>query len=141
MTIRKSIRVERPVEAAFRLFTAEIGRWWPLHEGYSHGGERADQIHLECRHGGRFFERFSDGEELTIGTVLVYEPPARVVFTWRSPGWDAPTEVDVRFTADSGGTRVELEHRGWESAGPNAAAAAKRFDGGWDTVLARYAAA
>src|SRR5262249_18093453 len=47
MTVRKSIHVKRSVEDSFRLFTQDIGKWWPLKEGFSFGGERADQIHLE----------------------------------------------------------------------------------------------
>jgi len=112
VTIHKTIDVKCNVEISFALFTAGIGKWWPLKEGFSFGGERADQIHLECRHGGRFFERFADGEELQIGTVTAYEPPARIVFTWQQPGWPRPTEVEVRFSAEGAGTRVTLEHRG-----------------------------
>jgi uncharacterized protein YndB with AHSA1/START domain len=141
VTIRKSIHVKRPIDAAFRLFTVDIGRWWPLKEGFSFGGDRADQIHLECRAGGRFFERFSDGEEYDVGAVTVYDPPGRIVFTWSQRDWSVPTEVEVRFTQDGGGTRVDLEHRGWESAGDAATRAGKSYDGGWDFVLARYAAA
>ena len=141
MTIHKTIDVKRNVETSFALFTAGIGKWWPLKEGFSFGGERADQIHLECRQGGRFFERFADGEELQIGTVTTYEPPARIVFTWQQPGWPRPTEVEVRFAAQGAGTRVTLEHRGWEQAGGDASEVGGRYDGGWTTVLARYAAA
>ena len=35
MTVRKSIHVNRPPERTFRLFTEEIGKWWPLKEGLS----------------------------------------------------------------------------------------------------------
>ena len=58
MTIRKSIHVNRPVERTFRLFTEAIGKWWPLKEGFSFGGSRADAIEQtparrvgECREG------------------------------------------------------------------------------------------
>ena len=80
MTIKKSIHVKRPVETAFRVFTEDIGKWWPLKEGYSFGGDRADQIFLEGRTGGRFFERFTDGEEYVVGVVTTYSPPSRIVF-------------------------------------------------------------
>ena len=107
MTIKKSIHVKRPVETAFRVFTEEIGKWWPLKEGYSFGGDRADQIFLEGRTGGRFFERFTDGEEYVVGVVTTYSPPSRIVFEWKQPDWDAPTEVEVRFTPEGAGTLVE----------------------------------
>ena len=139
-TIVKSIYVKRPVADAFRLFTEDIGRWWPLQEGFSYGRERARDVFLEGRVGGRFYERFSDGEEFEVGRVTSFEPPHRVVFTWRSPDWEGPTEVEVRFRAEGAGTRLDLEHRGWD-VGPKARSASKGFAGGWETVLARYAAA
>ena len=40
MTIRKSIRVDRSPETVFRVFTQEIGRWWPLKEGFTFGRKR-----------------------------------------------------------------------------------------------------
>ena len=39
MTVRKSIHVKRPVERTFRLFTEEIGKWWPAGSGREHGLE------------------------------------------------------------------------------------------------------
>ena len=74
--------------------------------------------------GGRFFERFVDGDELQVGTVMSCSPPDRIVFTWRSPQWRGDTEVDVRFMADNTGTSVLVEHRGWERLGPDGAAIA-----------------
>ena len=139
MTIKKSIHVKRPVDQTFRLFTAEIGKWWPLKEGFSFGGERASEVFLEGHEGGRFFERFSDGEEFQIGNVTAYAPPSRVVFTWKQTDWQGSSEVEVRFTPERDGTRVDLEHRGWERAGDAARAMRDRYNGGWDTVLERYA--
>jgi len=56
MSITKSIRVKRSVEHSFRLFTEEIGKWCPLKEGFSFGRQRAGELFLETREGGRFFE-------------------------------------------------------------------------------------
>ena len=139
MTIRKSIFVKRPVERTFRLFTEHIGSWWPLKEGFSFDKERAAEIVLEGREGGRFFERFTDGEEFVIGTVTTYAPPECVVFTWAPPQWDAATEVEVRFSPEQDGTRVELEHRGWEQAGARARDMRDRFNGGWERIVAVFA--
>ena len=138
MTVRKSIHMKRPVERTFRVFTEEIGKWWPLKEGFSFGGARAAEIFLEGREGGRFFERFADGEEFDVGVVTTYAPPARIVFTWKATEWDAATEVEVRFSPEHGGTRVDLEHRGWERAGARARDQRDRFNGGWNRVLACF---
>lgn len=139
MTIRKSVWVAKPVEVAFSVFTAEINRWWPLRH-YSYGGERAQELRLEGRVGGRLFERFSDGEEFVIGTVSAFEAPRRVVFTWKDPSWSDATEVEVRFAAESGGTRVDLEHRGWERVG-DSEELRRGFASGWESILQLYAAA
>jgi uncharacterized protein YndB with AHSA1/START domain len=51
--------------------------------------------------------------------VLAWEPGRRLVFEWRGKSF-APgerTEVEVRFEPVEGGTRVTLEHRGWEALG------------------------
>ena len=97
MTVRKSIHVKRPVERTFRLFTEEIGKWWPLKEGFSFGGARAAEIFLEGREGGRFFERFADGEEFDVGVVTTYAPPARIVFTSGRPPLAALGAALARF--------------------------------------------
>jgi uncharacterized protein YndB with AHSA1/START domain len=140
VTVSKSIFVKRPAAAAFRHFTADIGRWWPLKEGMSFGAARAHEIFLEGRVGGRFFERYSDGEEFEVGRVTAFEPPARVVFSWRQPSWNAHTEVEVRFAAEGDGTRVTLEHRDWEALSDAARQAAGSYGQGWDFALSRYAA-
>lgn len=47
--------------------------------------------------------------------------------------WEPPeTELEVRFAADGEATRVELEHRGFETYGPDGRAS---YDEGWDAVL------
>jgi uncharacterized protein YndB with AHSA1/START domain len=140
VTISKSIFVKRPVAAAFKHFTADIGRWWPLKEGFSRGGERSNEIFLEGRVGGRFFERYADGEESVIGLVTAFEPPARVAFTWRQSSWNADTQVEVRFAAEGDGTRVTLEHRGWEALSDTARASHTSYGSGWELLLSRFAA-
>jgi uncharacterized protein YndB with AHSA1/START domain len=121
------------------LFTDGINEWWPLDEGYSYGGDRAREIFLEAVVGGRFYERFVDGDELQVGTVTACSPPDRILFTWRSPDWLAETEVEVRFLAETGGTAVELEHRGFEKLGPDAYAIARRWGSGWPRVVQSFA--
>jgi uncharacterized protein YndB with AHSA1/START domain len=140
LAVRQSIHVDLPPSEAFRLFTDGIGEWWPLEEGYSYGGDRADGIFLEPVVGGRFFERFVDGDELQVGTVVSCLAPDRIVFTWRSPEWPGDTEVDVHFVPDGAGTSVMLEHRGWEQLGPDGAAIAEQWANGWPRVVAAFAA-
>jgi uncharacterized protein YndB with AHSA1/START domain len=134
MAISKSVHVKRSAEDAFRLFVDEMGKWWPLHTGkYSYSPDRAQDVFLEAHVGGRFYERYKDGEEFVIGHVMTCDRPNRIVFTWGA-GEEATTEVDVTFSASDGGTRVDLAHRGVEKMGEMA----HGFEEGWDDVLGYY---
>ncbi len=139
VAVREAVRVQLSPTEAFRLFTEGIGEWWPLDEGYSYGGDRAKEVHLEPWVGGRFFERFVDGDELQVGRVTLCDPPGRIVFTWRDPDWTEETEVDVTFTPNPDGTAVSLTHRGFDRLGPERKAIAVRWAGGWPRVMEAFA--
>jgi uncharacterized protein YndB with AHSA1/START domain len=71
--------------------------------------------------------------------VTGWDPPARLVLAWNileRPG--EQTEVEVRFTPEGAGTRVELEHRGWEALAEGASDKRADYDTGWDHVLGQY---
>jgi uncharacterized protein YndB with AHSA1/START domain len=135
--VHKSILVDAPPEEAFRAFTAGISDWWPF-DSHSVGGERTHEAVFEERVGGRLYERTDGGEEAEWATVLEWEPPIRFVLSWHVNPDDPSTEVEVRFTPEADGTRVELDHRGWERLGDKASAARGSYDSGWDVVLGRY---
>lgn len=137
--VRKSVHVPWPVEAAFVRFTREMGSWWPLRT-HSVGADLARGVVFEEGAGGRIYEREEGGQTHLWGTVTAWEPPRRVRFTWH-PGREASgaQDVEVRFTAEGGGTRVELTHSGWETLGDKAASTRRDYDSGWPPVLARYA--
>jgi uncharacterized protein YndB with AHSA1/START domain len=136
--VYKELKVSLPQEAAFKLFTEEIGTWWPL-PSHSVGGDEAQNCYFEGRAGGRIYEVMSDGREAEWGRVLTWDPYERVVFQWypgRTP--DSAQEVSVSFSDFPGGTRVELVHRGWEIRGADAQIDRDEYDMGWDFVLANY---
>lgn len=136
--LRKQLKVNLPVEAAFRLFTEGIGKWWPL-ETHSVGERQAETCFFEGWTGGRIIEVLKDGTQSEWGRVLIWEPYQKVGFTWypgREP--DTAQEVTVTFSESSGGTLVELLHTGWESLGEKAQASRNGYDTGWDFVLAKY---
>ena len=56
------------------------------------------------------------------------------------PGHDdaRATRLEVRFAAEGDGTRVDLEHTGWEILAADAQEYAKNYDEGWGTVLGYY---
>jgi uncharacterized protein YndB with AHSA1/START domain len=135
--VRHSIVVAASPERAFEVFTAELGTWWPLEKFARLDGPKTAMI--EPRKGGRVFERSTSGEEASWGAVLEWEPPHRLVLAWKTnDDPNPPTEVEVRFTADGDGTRVDLEHRGWERLGEDGAEARESYDNGWPLVLGRF---
>jgi uncharacterized protein YndB with AHSA1/START domain len=115
------VAVRADPEHAFDLFTEHMGTWWPL-EAYSRAvSEFVDEdiqvvrLEFQARMGGSIFEHVSDGRILPWAEVTAWDPPHRVVMAWRPHAMpEPPTEVEVTFTAQEGGTLVELEHRGWE---------------------------
>ncbi len=82
------------------------------------------------------FERTPTGEEHVWGSVLVWQPPTRVAFSFH-PGRDdkEAQTVEVSFSATPEGTRVILTHGGWEKLSANARQARDSYDQGWQPVF------
>lgn len=133
--VHKTLTVPLSPEKAFQLFTAGIATWWPL-ATHSVAEGKAETVIMEPRAGGRFYERTSDGKEAPWGEVRVWDSPRRLVYSWH-PGRSADTaqEVELRFSPMGSGTRVDLDHRGWEVLGEKAAAARDSYDKGWNRVF------
>lgn len=134
MTIRKSIWVGRSPETSFKVFCEDIGQWWP--GGFS---GKDSKLSLAREVGGRFLEHRADGTEYEIGRITAYQPPSLVAFTWRAPSWEVTTQVEIRFNAEAGGTRVELEHSGWEQS-DKTRDARNNYNSGWEKILGHYQA-
>ena len=145
--VRRSVRVSAPPAHAFEVFTAGLARWWP--RTHSIGTAPMKEAVIEPRAGGRWFERGEDGSECAVGTVLVWEPPGRLILGWQLNSQfkydpSITTEVEVRFTADgSGATLVELEHRNLELYGEQGETVREQVGApnGWGGLLQLYAAA
>jgi uncharacterized protein YndB with AHSA1/START domain len=78
--------------------------------------------------------------------VAVWDPPARLVLIWQlTPEFtydsDLITEVEVLFTPEGDGTRVDLEHRDLERMGEKAEALRETVSGpgGWPGLLQFFA--
>jgi uncharacterized protein YndB with AHSA1/START domain len=146
-SVRTQVVVEAPLERAFHVFVDEIESWWdPDHHILE--GQVAETV-VEPRVGGHIYDRGVDGSECRWATVLAYERPHRIVFSWNiTTDWKLETdlektsEVEVTFTPEGAErTRVELEHRNLDRHGPG-------WDGmrdavgspdGWSTGLRRFA--
>ena len=138
--VAKTLELGVTPEKAFDLFTNHMGRWWPL-TTHSVSTDDARDVRVDGRIGGTLREVTGDGVEHEWGVITIYEPGARIQFTWY-PGLpeEAGTNVDVRFDATGSGTRVTLVHSGWEARGDDAQTVRDNYESGWDLVLAPYAA-
>jgi uncharacterized protein YndB with AHSA1/START domain len=138
LVIRKSVAVSAPIERAFRVFTEEMGTWWPLRT-HAVDTESSDTVIMEGRVGGRLFERTPSGDEHVWGTVSAWEPPRRVTYSWHpGRGEETAQQVEVTFTAEGDATRVDVAHWGWEKLADRLEETIASYDDGWDLVIARY---
>src|ERR1700735_2685578 len=131
--IRREVLVDAAPEAAFEIFTAGLGRWWPLT-----AGKGVDCDGTVTFADGQIIERSAGGRQALWGTVTRWEPPGVVAFTWH-PGHeeDRTSQVEVTFTAAGAQTLVRLTHSGWEIFDDPDAMRAE-YDKGWPTVLGYY---
>ncbi|WP_454715328.1 SRPBCC domain-containing protein [Caulobacter segnis] len=109
-----ALRIAAPPEVVFDAFTDDIALWWRPNTLFSFTPRSPGVMAFED---GRLVERLASGKVFEVGKVSVWERGARLVFGWRQasfePGMD--TEVDVRFDVVDDGTRVTVEHRGWDT--------------------------
>lgn len=118
-----SIWVAVEPAVAFEVFTEETDLWWRRGLRYRLAGRRPGSLCFEPGVGGRLFESFETPSGTHVheaGRVTVWQPPSRLVFTWRNANFavEESTEVEVLFEPTSAGTRVTVRHRGWSALGP-----------------------
>jgi uncharacterized protein YndB with AHSA1/START domain len=116
-TARVTTFVAVSPDDAFDVFTEEIDRWWQRGQRFRMMRAAQSELRFERDARGRRLVERSGDELFEIGRVLAWEPGRRLVFEWRASNFaaDECTEVEVRFEPSGAGTRVTLEHRGWEA--------------------------
>lgn len=135
LVVRRSVLVDAPPERAFEVFTSGIATWWPV---ASHSVDDGTPV-FEPYVGGRLYERVGEAEHFW-GRVTAWEPPSRLVLEWKvNPEAAAATDVEVTFTPEDGGTRVDLVHSGFERLGEQAERGLAGYSEGWVVVLGRFA--
>ena len=142
--IVKTIEVKATPERAFDVFASHMGEWWHKEHSIADGTTQQDVI-IEPRNGGRWFELGADGSEHPWGHVIAYDPPRRLLLAWQlnrdfafDP--DLVTEVEVRFEPTGRGTRVHFEHRLLERMGEGVAEQFEAMHGGWEMLLELFTA-
>ena len=111
---------------AFEVFTEEIDLWWRRGPRFRWIVEGNGRLRFEGGPGGRLVEIRDEasGEEFEVGRILTWSPGERLVFDFRLRAFqdEERTEVEIRFEAVEAGTRVTIEHRGWDSISADHAA-------------------
>lgn len=102
--VTASVHIDAPPERVYEYFTRPeaIVTWM------------GDYALLESEPGGRF-DLDVKGAPVR-GRFLELDPPHRLLISWGYAGSDrlppGASTVEIRFTADRGGTRVDLAHHG-----------------------------
>ena len=119
-----ALRVQAPAERCFAAFVQEIGAWWRPNRLFQTTPRDPGRLAFEPGEGGRLTETLANGKVFEIGRILAWEPPGRLVFSWRQASFppDLQTEVEVRFEAVGPETRVSVEHRGFHQVPEGGAA-------------------
>ena len=147
-TARVTTFVSVSPQDAFAAFTEQIDLWWRRGPRYRMLRGDDSVLHFERdRTGRRLIERLGE-QVFEIGRVLHWEPGRRLVFEWKAPNFapDDCTEVEVRFETSGKGTRVTLEHRGWDAIrsdhpvrhGQQGSAFSARIGANWGQHLGVY---
>jgi len=146
--VRYEVTVPLAREAAFELLTARIGEWWPKRSTLLR--RSLASVHIDPTV-GRWYERSTDGDELSWGRILVWQPPGHLALGWQitaegkpEPSPNRASRVEFRLFEDDGRTRVELEHSAFERHGRDGGRTWR--DGmagpqGWTALLAPFVAA
>ena len=146
--MRHEIVVEASAERAFRVFTEQLDGIKPRDHNLLDGRDRRRPSWSRAPAAGSTTAA-PTAAECEWATVLAFEPPERVVFSWNisaqwqlEPDADRRSEVEVSFAAEGPErTRVAIEHRhldrhgdGWEGMRDGVAA-----ENGWSLYLSRFA--
>lgn len=118
-----ALRVKATPQRAFEAFVGEISAWWRPNGLFQTTPRAPGVLAFEAGEGGRLTETLANGKVFEIGRISAWEPPARLVFSWRQANFppDLHTEVEVRFEAVGGETRLSVEHRGFDQVPEGAA--------------------
>ena len=115
-----ALRVKAAPSRAFAAFVGEIGAWWRPNGLFQTTPRAPGVLAFEPGEGGRLTETLASGKVFEIGRIRVWDPPHRLVFSWRQANFppELSTEVEVRFEAVGEETRVSVEHRGFDPHHP-----------------------
>lgn len=133
-------------EHAWRVFTEQIGAWWPPE--YTWSGDALVAMQIDPREGGLCTELGPHGFRCDWGRIITWEPPSRLTLLWHIsprrepvPNPDHASEITVQFEATpDGNTEMTFTHSDFDRHGDEGAAyrEAMASPQGWPWMLERY---
>src|SRR6478609_9080708 len=89
-----ALRVHTTPAHAFAVFTGQIGEWWQPNGLFQFTPGRAGTLAFESGPSGRLVETYADGSMFVVGHIHVWDPPHRLVLSWRQAGFAAGQETE-----------------------------------------------
>jgi uncharacterized protein YndB with AHSA1/START domain len=125
-----SVDVAVDQEAAFRIFTEDVGKWYLIDQYTVVDHTRTKTLRFDPWVGGRFRAIYDleTGEGAEGALLTVWEPPHRLVFVD-----SRDMEVEVTFAPVGGGCRVTVVQRGFDKLGADEARRVREH--GWFVYL------
>lgn len=130
LIVHHDILIEAAPEKVWAVITSQEGmkKWLNPKTFEPHLGGKVDFL---TTHEGVQYSMF--------GEVVTFEPPKILAFTWieqpvGGEAWPTSTTVTIRLAPESGGTRVSLDHSGFENLPSDIAQ--REFEGytrGWSS--------
>ena len=140
LTVRRSILVRASPDKVWEKFTslADMSDWWGHRVGAPEAGTDSGQILIayEPELGSQIeMAVMMDGKPAHFGGTIVefsYAEALTYENDWiPNQGWESPTMVSIRLTANAGETMVELFHYGFENTGGDVSATHAGYEAGW----------
>jgi uncharacterized protein YndB with AHSA1/START domain len=131
-TVIAEVHIAAPPERVFAAISdpRQLIQWWGQSDKYRHTGWTGD-----VRPGGRWRSegKGADGQSYHVtGEYLQVEPPTLLVYSWVASFSKHPkTFVRWELKPTGSGTQVSVRHSGFAGAPEEA----KKYSGGWPTVL------
>jgi uncharacterized protein YndB with AHSA1/START domain len=118
-----ALRVRAVPERVFAAFTEQIGEWWQPNGLFQFTPGRTGMLAFDPGPDGRLVETYADGESFVVGHNRVWDPPHRLVLSWRHASFEPEQETELHVRFDDlddtegalGQTRVTVEHFGWDT--------------------------
>ena len=105
------------IEVEFSLKLSPRQTWHILTDALHMEKWWGDHVLLQPQRGGKFSEDWTDDDGTprhSEGIVTALEPEKRLQLSWQDDGWHHETRVEFLLSPNAEGTRVYLQHTGWE---------------------------